>query len=292
MVCYTRERMKKYETFLKYLKRFVLYPFVALVVLFGISLAVVNIITRPSNNRNWSNDQKILPFAETNHNLILIHNIRNFKYSSTASYTEDYYDKVFDINTIKRAWFVVEPFSKIPGPAHTFISFEFEDNQFVSISVEIRKEKGESFNPLKGLFNQYELMYVIADERDVIKLRSNYRHDLVYVYPIRATKEKAGALFLNMIARANVLKENTEFYNTITSNCTTKLVNHINAISPGRVPSFSIQAILPKFSDALAYKLGLLDTNLTLAQARERFLVNDKAKKYASDENFSVKIRN
>ncbi len=184
--------LKRSKKILKFLLKFLMWLILAIILFF----LILNLFTKPSNDRNWNDDQAILSYAEINSNLVTIHNIRNFTYASTTSYTANYYDKTFDFNKLQRVWYIVEPFSGIPGSAHTFLSFEFEGNEvnsshsssnpeFVSISVEIRKEKGESFNPIKGLLNQYELMYVIADERDVIKLRSNYRHDLVYLYPIK-----------------------------------------------------------------------------------------------------------
>lgn len=254
-----------------------------------LGFVAVHFFTRASNGRDWNNDQNILPYAEINDNLVSVHNIRNFSYASTTSYTSNYYDKTFDLNKIKKVWYIVEPFSGIPGSAHTFLSFEFEEDQFVSISVEIRKEKGESYHPIKGLLNMYELMYVIADERDVIKLRSNYRKDLVYVYPIKTTK--AGALFLDMVKRANDLKEHPEFYNTITNTCTTNIVEHVNKITPHRVPFFNLRILLPANSDKLAYELGLIDTDLSFEKARSRYFINERAAKHAEDPDFSRKIR-
>lgn len=278
------------KSLMRWLKR-ILYIILAIVILVGCLFITVNFSTKPSNDRAWNDDQAILPYAEINDNLITIHNVRNFTYASTTSYTSHYYDKVFDLNRIKKVWYVVEPFSGIPGSAHTFLSFEFENDQFVSISVEIRKEKGETYDPIKGLFNKYELTYVIADERDVIKLRSNYRKDLVYLYPANTTKEKASALFLDIVERANDLKENPEFYNTITNTCTTNIVTHVNKITPKRVPFFNLRILLPANSDKLAYDLGLIDTDLSFEQARTRYFINDQAVKYADDPDFSVKIR-
>jgi hypothetical protein len=134
-------------------------------------------------------------------------------------------------------------------------------------------------------------MYVIADERDVIKLRSNYRKDLVYAYPIRAGKEKMRALFLDMLKRANDLRKNPEFYNTITNACTTNIARHINTITANKVPLFDLRILLPENSDGLAYELGLIDTDLPLEKARARYFINDRALKYADDRDFSEKIR-
>ena len=275
---------------LRWFKR-ILYFVLIIIILIASLFAILNLSTKPSNDRTWNQDQAILPYAEINNNLITIRNIRNFTYASATSYTPNYYDKVFDLNKIKKVWYVVEPFAGIPGSAHTFLSFEFEDNQFISISVEIRKEKGETYSPIKGLFNNYELMYVIADERDVIKLRSNYRKDLVYVYPANTTKEKMQELFLDMIQRTNNLNQHPEFYNTITNTCTTNIVAHINKITPNRVPFFNLRILLPANSDKLAYDLGLIDTDLPFEETRKKYFINDRATKYSEDPAFSVKIR-
>jgi hypothetical protein len=275
-------------------KKFVKWFGAILVTIAGIIVCfyiILNLATEPSNERTWNEDQKILPHAEMTGNLIMIYNVRNFSYASTTSYTPAYYDKAYDISKIKRVWYVVEPFSGIPGSAHTFLSFEFENNLFVSISVEIRKEQGESYDPIKGLLNKYELMYVIADEKDVIKLRSNYRKDQVYVYPGKTTPEKARELFLSMVTRANELYKNPEFYNTVTNTCTTNIVSHINKVTPGRVPMFNLSVMFPAKSDELAYTLGLIDTELSFEKSRERFYINDRALKYANNPNFSVLIR-
>jgi len=265
-----------------------------ILILLAVFVAVfilANFLIKPSNDRDWAPDQQILPHADTEGSLITIHNIRNFSYTSATSYTAEYYDKTFDTDKIKRVWYVVEPFSGVPGSAHTFLSFEFENDEYVSISAEIRKEKGESFHPLRGMLRQYELMYVIADEKDVIKLRSNYRKDLVYVYPIKTTPEKARVLFVGMIERANNLREKPEFYNTLTNTCTTNIVAHVNEIVPKRVPFFNLRILFPANSDKLAYDLGLIDTDLSFEEARKKFFINDRALKYADDPEFSKKIR-
>ncbi len=275
----------------KWFRWIILYPLLALCVILIIVFSLVNIFIKPSNNRDWSLDQAILPSAEIKDDLVTIHNIRNFTYASTTSYTPNYYDKTYDLNQIKKVYYIVEPFAGFKGSAHTFLSFEFANNQFVAISIEIRKEKGESFSPIKGLFNQYELMYVIADEKDVIKLRSNYRKDLVYVYPAKADTASARSLFLSMVNRANDLKDHPEFYNSVTNTCTTNIADHINTIAPHKVPRWNLDVLLPEYSDKLAYDLGLIDTTLPFDQARAQYLINDRAEKYANDPDFSVKIR-
>jgi hypothetical protein len=205
-------------------------------------------------------------------------------------YTPAYYDKTYDLSKLKKVYYIVEPFSGFKGSAHSFLSFEFDSNEFLAISVEIRKEKGETFSALKGLLNQYEIMYVAADERDVVKLRANYRKDLVYVYPVKTTQQKAQNLFLSIAARINKLKDKPEFYNTVMNNCTTNIAAHVNSISPKRAP-WSLSYILPAYSDKYAYDLGLIDTDLPFEQARQTYLINDRSIKFANDPAYSIKIR-
>ena len=245
---------------------------------------------KPSNDRNWSPDQKVLSYADIDGDTIKIRNIRNFNYRTTTDYDPSYYDKTFDLKKLKSVWYIVEPFSGYKGAAHTFLSFGFEGDEYVSISVEIRKQVGESFSAVKGLLRQYELMYVIADEKDVVKLRSNYRKDRVFIYPIKTTPDKMRTLFLDMLERTNKLKEKPEFYNTIWSTCTTNIVSHVNKIVPGRVP-FRFDILLPANSDRLAHELGLIETNLTLDETRKKFEINERALKYADSPEFSKKIR-
>jgi len=243
----------------------------------------------PSNDWNWSPDQQVLPYVEFKDDEVTVLNIRNFTYQSTTDYEPNYYDKTFNLNDLQSVDYIVEPFGSI-GAAHTFVSFGFSTGDYLAISVEIRKEIGESFSPLKGILRNYELMYVVADERDVVKLRTSYRKNDVYLYPVNTSKENMRELFISMLQRANKLKQQPEFYNTLTNNCTTNIANHINNISPSRVP-WDLRLLLPENSDELAYELGLLDKSIPLEELRKQHLINEKAEKYADSVGFSKLIR-
>jgi len=246
--------------------------------------------TPAKTDRDWNADQIVQPEISINGDEVIIKNIRNIKYRTTNDYDLGYYNSSFNLNDLESVWFMVEPFSTNPGAAHTLVSFGFKGDKYLAISVEIRKEKGESFSAVKGMLRRYELMYVIADERDVIKLRSNYRHDQVFLYPIKTDKEKIRALFLDMLARADKLQKEPEFYNTLTSTCTTNIVSHINKLVPNRVP-FDYRILLPGLSDTYAFELGLIDTDLSFEEAREKFKINSRAEKYADSPEFSKMIR-
>ncbi len=231
---------------------------------------------KPSNDRDWADNLAVLPHAEFDGDLVHVRNVRNTTYSAPSVYTPAYYARTLDLRHLESVWLGVEPLSRRGTVAHTFLSFGFEGPEYVAISVEARKETGETYNFLSGLLRRYELMYLVADERDVIGLRTKYRQDDVYLYPIRASHGQMRDLFVDMLERANALRDRPRFYNTLTSNCTSNIIRHVNSLVPGRVP-FSLKALLPGYADRLAYDLGLIDTDLTFEEARERFKIDESA---------------
>lgn len=248
------------------------------------------LLVHPSNDRDWSADQARTATAVFDGDMVRTSNVRNTFYRTPHDFDVRWEERTYDLRKLESVWFMVEPFSDWRGPAHTLLSFGFGNGEFVAISVEIRKEKGESYSPVMGLLRQYELTYVVGDERDLIGLRANHRHDSVYLYPIRTTPEKMRAMFVSMLERANELAKQPEFYNTLTSTCTTNIVRHINAIAPDRIP-LSYKVLLPAFADELAYDLGLIETELPRDRFRTAHLINDLALINANSVAFSTGIR-
>ena len=185
------------------------------------------LVRHPSNNRNWSPDQAVLPSAEFSGETVRIHNIRNCKYRTAEDFTVNFYDKDFDLSKIRTVDFVMVPFSDMPGGAHTFLSFGFEGEQYVDVSVEVRKEKGEKYSMKRAVTHPYELMYVVGDERDLIQLRTNHWLEDTYVYRAKAPPEEVRKLFVDVMQRANHLVDHPEFYNLFTNNCTTNIRQHV-----------------------------------------------------------------
>ena len=209
--------------------------------------------------------------------------------SKREHFTPAYYKKNFDLGQLRDVWFIVEHFGDWKGPAHTFLSFDFGNQGYVAVSVEIRKEKGESFSALKGLFKRYEVMYVIGDENDLIKLRTNFRHDPVYLYRTRTSTENKRALFIQMIERANQLQSHPEFYNTLTNTCTTNIVNHINALSPRRVHSV-IKSCCPD-TPIDSPGAGTPRYGRRVRGSRERHFITPRAEQCRENCDFSAEIR-
>lgn len=251
-------------------------------------------VVQPSNFRNWAPDQAVLPYAEIDGDRVTVHNIRNCQYFADDTYLVDYYDRTFDLGTIRGVDFLMVPFDGMPSLAHTMLSFELAgpdgQPQYLAVSVETRKERDESYSPLKGSARQYELMYVVADEQDVIKQRTNFRDEQVYLYRTTATPEVARLLFVDVMGRVNELASKPEFYDTLTNNCTSNIVGHINRIRPNRI-TYDVRVLLPGLSDRLAYDEGLLVHYGTFEETKARAYVNPLAERYADREDFSQLIR-
>lgn len=246
----------------------------------------------PSNDREWQEDVALLPYTTQTDNLITVHNIRNFEYRSETDYTPAYYDKTFDLDKLEGVD-VISVYWMGPAIAHVFVSFAFAGDEHLAVSIETRKEKGEDYSTLKGFFRQYELYYVVADERDVIRLRTNYRHDPiedVYVYPLSGTVEDARRLFLAYIEKINALKYSPEFYNTLTTNCTTTI--WLNAqVNIDRLP-MSWKILASGYVPEYLYENGRLHAEeLSFPELRESVHVNERAHEAGMAEDFSYRIR-
>jgi hypothetical protein len=245
---------------------------------------------KPSLYRDWAVDQAILPTISFSGNLVEVKNVRNFQYKTTTDFTSGYYNRTYNLDEIESVYYIIEPFSKMDGPAHTMLSFGFSGGVFVTVSAEVRKEKGESFDAVPGLLNQFEIVYIVGDENDLVKLRANYRKDAVHMYPIKTPKEKMQGLFSSTMHRADQLTKEPEFYNTLWNTCATSILRHVNAMRTEKV-SWNQKILLPSHSDDIAYELGLIDTKLPLPEAREYYKINALSEKYADDVNYSERIR-
>ena len=244
----------------------------------------------PSNYRTWIPAQSVLATAELRGDLLTIRNIRNCEYLSADDYVVRYYDRTFDLRELETVDFITVPFRESPTLAHTMLSFGFRNGDHVAISVEARYEQGETYSPIKGALRQYELIYVVADERDVIGLRAKHRKDDVYLYRTRSSPELARALLLDMMARANKLAAEPEFYDALSNNCTTNIVVHVNRVRPGRVP-LNVGVLLPGYADRLAYDLGLLDSQMPFEKLKKQARIDRVATRHADARDFSQRIR-
>jgi len=276
-----------------FFRRFRWQAFTAYTVLYLLFLAWYNTIT-PSNTRAWQEDVSTLAYVTKKENLYSFHNIRNFSYKSETDYIPAYYDKTYDLNKLIGID-IIAVYWMGPAVAHVFVSFSFSDGEHLAVSIETRKEQGENYSTLKGFFRQYELYYVVADERDVIGLRTNYRFDPqedVYVYPLYGSLDDARHLFLTYINQINTLKENPKFYNTLTTNCTTNIWLNATASGGIREIPFSWKILASGYVPEYLYKHDrLYAQGLSFDALTKQVYANDRAKAFGITKDFSKDIR-
>jgi hypothetical protein len=260
---------------------------------FGVALVAIGIWwggLQPSNERDWQPEVAKLAYATIKGDMVTVHNIRNFDYRTETDFTPAYYDRTYDLNKLDSAD-LVAVYWMGPAIAHLLLSFGFGDDH-LAISIEARKEKGEGYSSAKGFFRQYELYYVVADERDVLRVRTNYRKDPpedVYIYPLRGPRENLRRVFLEYMRRMNALREHPEFYNTLTTNCTTAILTNTR-VNPGSLP-FSWKVLLSGYTPAYVYESGRLDQSLPFEELKRRSLVNAAAQAADQAPDFSRRIR-
>ena len=243
---------------------------------------------------DWQMQVAVPSTAEINGDQVTVRNVRNFRYNPTENDMQPgYYDKSYDLSQIKRVWYVTEPFNENKVAAHTFVSFEFNSGDFLAISIEARKNKTQSYSIWKALLRTYPLIYIAADERDVVLLRANVRKDKVYMYPVKLEKpENAGLLLASMLNKMNALvSTHPVWYNTLFANCTSSIAKHVNEITPDRIWNFAWQLWLTASADELALEHGLLDTKLNIQQARIKYSINEISEKIGDTPNYSKEIR-
>jgi len=259
---------------------------------FGVAFAALLVwwsTIEASNDRTWQGDVAMLPSADINADVITLRNIRSFDYKSEPDYTPRWYDKTVDMRQLDTLD-LIAVYWMGDAIAHTILSFGF-GGEHIAISIEIRKEQGEAYSALAGFFRQYELFYVVADESDLIGLRTNYRDppEDVYLYRVNIPKENIRRLFLQYVAKINDLHERPEFYNTGTTNCTTNIVMHIRAFQE-RAP-LSWKMLASGYFPELVHERGKLDQSLSFDALRQQSHINERARAADGTDDFSRRIR-
>jgi hypothetical protein len=246
----------------------------------------------PSNDRDWQPDLATLAWAEIVGDKVTIHNIRNCDYRTETDFTCHYYDRTFDLSKLKGVDFYLVYWGS-PSIAHTMMSFDFEGQGNVCFSIETRKQKGQEYSTIKGFFRQYEIIYVVADERDLVRLRTNYREkgkgEDVYLYRLNTTPVFAREVFLSYLREVNSLKVRPEWYNALTENCTTSIRKHTAPYNPNARLDWRL--IVNGYIDEMLYERGSIDTSLPFAELKKRSYINPRAKAADKDPAFSKLIR-
>jgi hypothetical protein len=242
----------------------------------------------PSNEREWRADVAQLSSATIEGDRVTIHNLRNFEYRSETDYTERWEERSYDLSKLVGVDMYLCTWGS-PWIAHTIASWEFEEGPALAVSIETRKEKGESYSAVRGFFRQFELYYVVADERDLILLRANHRDDQCRLYHLTTPREAARAVLLDYLAEINRLAESPRWYNAFSHNCTTQIRHHAQHVG-GKNP-WNWRILVNGRLDELGYERGQIDTSLPLAELRERSYINPRAQAIGDALDFSARLR-
>lgn len=245
---------------------------------------------QPDPNQDWAPEHSRVPLVKIDGDKVHVQNVRNFTWRTRSDFTPGFYDRVYDLNTIDSLHYVVVPLGQLDGLAHVFVCFGFSDGQHVAVSVEGRRVNGIPYRAIASMFRQYQLLYVIGDERDVVGLRGAIWQQPVRFYPARTTAERKRAIFLDMLERAHQLEEQPEFYHLLLNNCMNNITYHLRRIGGRNLP-WDVNLLLTGFSDRAAYDFGFIDTDLPFDTAREAFRVDAWMQQTTLDADFSQRLQ-
>ncbi|MFH0129847.1 DUF4105 domain-containing protein [Variovorax sp. VaC1] len=244
----------------------------------------------PSQNRVWADDVARQLSGHVDGNVVTLQNVRNFDWRSDTDYTQRWETRRYDLDRIRSIDVALSHWSG-PAIAHTLVSFGFDDGQFVTFSIEIRKERGESFSSIGGFFKQFELSLVAADDHDILRVRTNVRGEDIYMYRVSLPQPEMRSLFLAYVDEAASLVRAPSFYNTLTANCTTIVYALAKRIVPGLPMDWRLLAsgYLPGY----LYDVGALPTGYSLEALHTQGRITERA--IAADKtpgaDFSQAIR-
>lgn len=259
---------------------------VFLVMFFGIVAWWIAI--PPSHNRHWRPEVAVMPRAVIEGDHVRLTGVRNFDYRSRNDFTVRYEEREVSLPHLIALDFYVSYFTE--GPVgHTFVSFIFDNAPPLAISIETRPEVGEGFAPVASLFKQFELIYVVGEERDVVGVRANHRHEPLYLYRLNTSADDARRLLLVYLTRINELADQPEFYHLLTNSCTVNIVRYANAA--GRRGRFDIRHLLNGLIDSYLYHSGRIETTLPFDELRRGSLINEAARAADGAADFSQRIR-
>jgi Domain of unknown function (DUF4105) len=242
----------------------------------------------PSHDRQWRPEVAVMPRAFIDGDRVRLTGVRNFEYRTRNDFTVHYEEREVSLSHLTALDFYVSYWSEgLVG--HTFLSFIFDNSPPLSISIETRPEVGEGFAPIASLFKQFELIYVVGDERDLVSVRANHRNETVYLYRLNASADDARRLLLVYLARINELADRPEFYHLVSNSCTINIVRYANAA--GRSGKFDIRHLLNGLMDSYLYHSGRVDTSLPFDELRRRSLINEAAREADGAPDFSQRIR-
>ena len=244
---------------------------------------------RADPNQDWAPEHSRTPAVRIDGDIIHVANVRDFTWRSDGNPELAYEEHEYDLNALNSLDYVLCPLARFDGVAHVFVCFGFSDGQHVAISVEGRRVRGRPYRVIPLLFRQYQLIYVVGDEQDVVGLRGAIWKVPVYFYPTRASREQMRAIFVDMMERAHSLEEHPEYYNLVTNNCLNNITANLRRL--GVSAPANLRLLFTGYSDRVAYDLGFIDTDLPFEKARRVFRVDEWMRTTPLDREFSRRLR-
>jgi hypothetical protein len=241
------------------------------------------------NDRVWTPDTAENAWAEINGDLVTLHNYRNFDWRTESDFTVRWETKTFRLSELRHLDFILTYWGS-PHVGHTMVTFDFGPDGRVCASIEARREQGEKYSPFAGMFRRYELIYVLGDERDVVRLRTNHRPgDEVYLFRLNASPEIARTMFLDYVRTANALRQKPGWYNSLTTNCSTTIRAHVRRAEVK--DPWDWRVLANGHADERLYDLGYVNRELPLHELKRRSHINAAARKADRAPDFSNLIR-
>lgn len=266
----------------------------------GIAIGAIwllSLLQQPNHDREWAEDQTVLSRIEFEGDTVTIRDFRHNEYRSDSDYDVHRRDFTFELSDLTKVWFIVQRFTPQEGLAHVFLSFEItpEDSEpkHFALSVEIRREADESYSPTQGLYRRYELNYVFGDERDLIGVRTVFRHDdRVFMYPVNVTPERIQQSFRSIADRTNQIHDRPEFYHTMLNNCMNGILRHTADLASHEISWFDPRILMPGYSDRFAFQEGIIGSdNQTFEDLKQTCRIDQRAREHGIRDGFSKAIR-
>ena len=263
--------------------------FALLCIALGFGVILAWWLTIPARqDREWRPEVAVLAHATVDGERVTIHNVRDLDYRTEEDFTPRYADRTYDLGHL-RGLDIFQCYWGSEWMAHPILSFDFGPDGHVCFSIETRKEVGEGYSTLGGLYRHFELIYVVAEERDVVRVRTSLRQgEDVYLYRLVGPLEGVRELFLTYVRRLAELHARPEFYNALTANCTTSV--RMQRAPAKRLP-FDYRMILNGKADELLYERGLVDRTLPFEELKRRAYINPRAQAAGDAADFSARIR-
>lgn len=243
----------------------------------------------PRNDRPWLPETELTAWAEIVGDRITLHNVRNFAWRTPTDFTPHWESRTYHLSQLRHLDLVMTYWGS-PHVCHTMLTFDFGAAGRICVSIEARREEGEEYSALAGMFRRYELIYVFADERDVVRLRTRIRPDNdVYLFRLTATPAVAQTMFLDYLHTANALRRRPAWYHSLLTNCSTTIRQHVRR---AEVPDpWDWRMLANGHVDGRLYDFGYVSRDLPQAELKRRSLITPAARAADASPDFSDRIR-